>query len=468
MRKSVFRRILALLMCIALLQCIPATAETELSVSVSYTCSTPEVAVGSVLTFSLTGVGTVDYCVMIVEPDSMQTFLYGASSTYTITKPGLHIIIAYGTNNTDSTAPGFARCMSEQIWLEAGEGSVEEEPSALENWAMAYVDRIAYEDGDLYLAYRRWVYTSGTTAAAALGYSTDDPANSGYLMLDYLLDNEYDYESGRVWFPWYKGVTAAIKMDVGEAVSTIVQTHANGYGAQNYTDVLESAGIYFINDLMADARTLESIEEAEGRMSDAFFEAIDNFDTFNEVFREPLCEKTLEQLKYTFGRNGSDARDAIREVMNSDGVARAELEALGVRFTSSGNVRMSLKDGSAQTLYEALDYMDALDTEAGMRFRSAYQEVLDAKDAYWDGFYAAREKGFVVFLGYFSFSPIYLAAYSQAAYIESKDSEYLDYVAEHSDHGSWYKLNDSIWVYNEMGDYAQQFQMTDRFKLLFD
>ena len=133
MRKSVFHRILALVLCIALpLQLIPAAAEAGLSVSVSYTCSAPEPCVGSVLTFSLTGVGTVDYCVMIVEPDSMQTFLYGAQSTYTITKAGMHIIIAYGTNNTDPTAPGFARCMSEAIMITAAEGELPpEEPGEL-------------------------------------------------------------------------------------------------------------------------------------------------------------------------------------------------------------------------------------------------------------------------------------------------------------------------------------------------
>lgn len=385
MHKSVFRRVLALLLCITLLlQLIAAVAEQGLSVSVSYACSAPEPVVGSVLTFNVTGVGTVEYCVMVVGPDSMQTFLYGESSTYTITQPGLHIIIAYGTNNTDPAAPGFARCMSEQIWIEAGEGEAVRLPQQTlitepESWAMAYVDRIAYDDGDLYPEFKRWLSTSGVLYAQTLGYSTDDPTNSGYLMLDYLLDNEYDYESSRVWFPWYKGVTAAFKLDVGEAISTVVQTHADGYGAQNYTDVLQRAGIYFVNDLMTDARTLESMAEAELALGDAFFEVVDGFDTLNEAWRKPLTEATYERLKYTFGRNGSDARKALREVMSTDAVARAELEALGVQFTPSGNVRMSLKDGTAQTLYEALEYQGALNTEAGMRFRDAYQEVLDTK-----------------------------------------------------------------------------------------
>lgn len=90
-----------------------------------------------------------------------------------------------------------------------------------------------------------------------------------------------------------------------------------------------------------------------------------------------------------------------------------------------------------------------------------------AKDEYWDKFYAARDRGFGFFLLFFSCSPVYLAAYSQAAYIESKDSEYLEYVVENTTRGSWYKLNDSIWVYNRMGDYAQQFQWDERFDPLF-
>lgn len=121
MRNNVLSRLAALVLCIVWLA--PAAA-AEMSVSLSFTCSADVPCVGSTVDFTLTGEGVVDYCVMIVEPDSQQTFLYGASSSYLITKPGLHIIIGYGANGTDSSAPGFARCMTQQTWFMAEDGEL--------------------------------------------------------------------------------------------------------------------------------------------------------------------------------------------------------------------------------------------------------------------------------------------------------------------------------------------------------
>ena len=80
---------------------------------------------------------------------------------------------------------------------------------------------------------------------------------------------------------------------------------------------------------------------------------------------------------------------------------------------------------------------------------------------------AAYDKGLMWGYLFTRFSGIYGLAYFGAGVLESFDSEYLEYVADNTTRGSWYKLNDSIWVYNRMGDYAQQFQWDERFDPLF-
>lgn len=122
-----FRRAFALLLCLCLL---PVSAALALTPEVALYCSEQgsAVAVGTELSFTLVGTNTAAVRLMIVRPDSTQLFLDGAQCVYTPDMPGTYVFVAYGANHTDPAAPGFERCMSRMITLEAEGQAIAAQP----------------------------------------------------------------------------------------------------------------------------------------------------------------------------------------------------------------------------------------------------------------------------------------------------------------------------------------------------
>lgn len=123
-------RILSLLLATAMtVICFPALA-SEMSVTLVPSTSTTNVQIGTSMAFDVLGENTAAVSMMIVAPDSSNQILEGSHHEVTFSQIGTFVIIGYGANDTDETAPGFTRCMSDYCIINtvAGEMTKEEKP----------------------------------------------------------------------------------------------------------------------------------------------------------------------------------------------------------------------------------------------------------------------------------------------------------------------------------------------------
>ena len=83
---------------LALPALLPSAALADPQIMLSFSPSA-DIAVGTVIHFSITGDPMDAYSVMIVTPDSSQEFLPGAETDYVVRMPGRHVFIGYGNLN---------------------------------------------------------------------------------------------------------------------------------------------------------------------------------------------------------------------------------------------------------------------------------------------------------------------------------------------------------------------------------
>ncbi|MBQ8536635.1 MAG: hypothetical protein IJ461_04440 [Clostridia bacterium] len=480
------KQLIAIILCLSILP-LPALAAPKPQVSASYT---GEARVGESLHFTLTGVNSPMLALQVVSPDSSQQFFEGAHISVPLQQPGLYVFIAYGANGSDPSAPGFERCMSAPIRVEAegmmqmpviqgpqqpglqlyttrpdgiygygenveilwtthtftddshgtmlvtgadgniitrlpltnqnlkngradislglsekpGDYQVEmqvyntsaapQEGAALalsveKDPAMAFVDRIAYLDVYDYQAYsefHRWLSPSKPLIHQSLGYSPNDYTNSGYLMLNRLLDEEYNYEDSQYWFPMYEGIMTGLKMDIGALFTSYAAGKAEGWGEQVFTDVLCDTGVYYIQNLMQSARAIDESTEAEEAAAEALFASNQLAGKWQEACLEPWLQKQIplndteaENLKRAFGKGGGEGRKALDELVKANKLTSDDLAQMGLELTTSQKVVLSFKDGDADNVYRTLKAQGLLNDEAGQAFERAYLNVKKAQ-----------------------------------------------------------------------------------------
>lgn len=112
--------VLAMVIALLPLQSVQAAAPT-----VTLTCHQQEAGVGDVLAFTLTGTNTAAVQLMVITPDSKQTFLPGEKVEYEVQQPGQHVFIAYGTTTTNTASPNYQLCMSLPLMMDCGEKALE-------------------------------------------------------------------------------------------------------------------------------------------------------------------------------------------------------------------------------------------------------------------------------------------------------------------------------------------------------
>lgn len=89
------KRITALTLAFSFVICFcPAVTRAD-GVNLVWNCADKPIKVGSVVQISLSADSEQDFRVMVVTPDSKQTFINGKNVTFTVTKEGTHALIGY-------------------------------------------------------------------------------------------------------------------------------------------------------------------------------------------------------------------------------------------------------------------------------------------------------------------------------------------------------------------------------------
>ena len=237
-----------------------------------------------------------------------------------------------------------------------------------EDWAMKYVDRLAYIEGDLYRPFTKWI-----RLLAPVSY--EDRVNSGYLWLEELLDDEYDYEAASKWYriPLYNGVVKALKIDIAGTVETLTTSYMEGYGEKTFSDLLMEAGALYINAMNRSANVIdESYEEA---IDAADKLAKDLFDSAKEFVDDGKVSEFLggnKKLIDAFEKNGRDIRLTLRDVLAGNGISTETLEGLDVALKWNGQPKFKLSTGEAEKLYKVFKENGWLNTAAGKKFEKNY------------------------------------------------------------------------------------------------
>lgn len=89
------KRITALILAFSFVICYYPVVTRADGVNLVWNCADKPIKVGSVVQISLSADIVQDFRIMVVTPDSKQTFIDGQNASFTVTKPGTHALIGY-------------------------------------------------------------------------------------------------------------------------------------------------------------------------------------------------------------------------------------------------------------------------------------------------------------------------------------------------------------------------------------
>jgi len=225
------------------------------------------------------------------------------------------------------------------------------EITVMSDWAMDYVNRLVYAGGDLQQAFDRWRFTSVRTG--------EDRVNSGYLMMNYLLDHDGNYElASEFQYPMYQAALKAIKLDVVGTIELVLRNH--DLAERTYYDILSQSYALQLNALGA------LHDESAALLGDSLF---------SQAGWDQVITEVLDSLadRYSSGASVDTLLKAFKDEEQLSSYLRL------VTADENGAVvqhNFNFTNKSASFLYSYLDKNDLLKQEEALDFRKAYEKTV--------------------------------------------------------------------------------------------